>query len=246
MDPLIWILLITSIDGLLAFFGAITLIIKAKFRQRLLFVLVAFSAGVMTGSALLHLLSESIGVLEVDTAMLIFIVGFSTFFLVERLLHWHHCHTGKNCEVHTYSYLVLYGDGIHNFIDGLLIAAAFVTSIPLGLVVSLAILGHEVPQELGDFAVILHGGMKWKKALLYNFLSQLTAIVGGLVGYFMLSDQLHFLLLPFAAGGFMYIAASDLIPELHKEPKLGKAMQAFLFFVVGILLMLAVKVFAEV
>ena len=245
MHVLLWILLVTIIDGLVAFAGAFTLALRDKTVRKVLFALVAFSAGAMIGGGLLHLLAESFESLDVDSAMLIFIVGFSAFFLIERLLHWHHCHAGEKCKVHTYSYMILFGDGIHNFIDGLVIAAAFITDIHLGLITSFLIIGHEIPQEIGDFAVLLHGGMKKRKALLYNFISQLTAVLGGLVGYFWLTNELRIFMLPFAAGGFIYIAASDLIPELHKEPKLGRAMLAFMFFVIGVLLMLAIKIFAK-
>jgi len=246
MQTLIWILLMTAIDGIAAFAGAFTLALKGKTLQRILFGLVAFSAGTMIGGAFLHLLSESIeaGFFDIDAVMLIFIAGFSAFFLIERLLHWHHCHSGEKCEVHTYTYLVLFGDGIHNFIDGLVIAAAFLTDIRLGFITSFLILAHEIPQEMGDFAVLLHGGMKKQKALVYNFLSQLTAVIGGLVGYLFFSEQLRAFMLPFAAGGFVYIAASDLIPELHKDPKLSKAMAAFGLFIAGVVFMWAIKIMA--
>ncbi|MBN2517465.1 MAG: ZIP family metal transporter [Candidatus Altiarchaeota archaeon] len=244
MYELFWILLVTTLDGLVAFVGALTLGLSDKTLNRVLFVLIAFSAGTMISGSLLHLLSESFEALDVDTSMLLFIGGFSAFFLIERLLHWHHCHEGK-CDVHVYSYLILFGDGIHNLIDGLVIAAAFLTDISLGFITSFLILAHEIPQEFGDFAVLLHGGMKKTRALLYNFISQLTAVLGGLIGFFWFSEELRFLMLPFAAGGFMYIAASDLIPELHKEPKLSKAILAFMFFVVGVLLMLAIKIMAH-
>ncbi len=242
MEALVWILLVTFLDGLVAFAGAFTLALKDKTLRRVLFVLIAFSAGAMVGGSLLHLLPESFeGLGDVDLAMLIFIAGFSLFFIIERFLHWHHCHEEGVCKVHTYSYMVLLGDAIHNFIDGLVIAASFLTDFRLGLVSSVLILGHEIPQEIGDFAVVLHGGMKKTKALLYNFLAQLTAVLGGLAGFLWFNDQLKALMLPFAAGGFMYIAASDLIPELHKEPKLGKAVLAFCFFLLGVLVMLAIK-----
>ena len=241
---LAWILLVTFLDGLVSFFGAFTLALKEKTLQKILFILVAFSAGTMIGGSLLHLLPESFEALssDIDLAMMVFIIGFSVFFIVERFLHWHHCHGTGECKVHTYSYMILIGDGIHNFIDGLVIASAFVVDVALGFVTSFAIIGHEIPQEIGDFGVLLHGGMKKSKALLYNFISQLTAVVGGLVGFFVLSDQLRAYTLPFAAGGFMYIAASDLIPELHKEPNLGKSALAFAFFLLGVLLMLAIKI----
>jgi len=241
-----WILLVTILDGLFSFVGALTLTLKDKTIEKILFILVAFSAGTMIGGSLLHLLPEAFEALgDIDLAMLIFIVGFSGFFIIERFLHWHHCHTGHVCEVHTYSYMVLIGDGIHNFIDGLVIAAAFLTDINLGIITSILILGHEIPQEIGDFAVLLHGKMKKKKALMYNFISQLTAVLGGLVGYFALSESLRSVLLPFAAGGFMYIAASDLIPELHKEPKLSKFMLAFGFFLLGVAIMFGLKLLSQ-
>ncbi len=243
---LFWILLVTLIDGLAAFAGAFTLALKHKTLDTVLFVLVAFSAGTMIGGSLLHLLPEGFEALgDVDTAMLLFITGFSTFFVIERFLHWHHCHGTGECKVHTYSYMILIGDAIHNFIDGLVIAAAFLTDMSLGFVTSFMILGHEIPQEIGDFAVLLHGGMKKGKALLYNFISQLTAVLGGLVGFFLFTDMLRAVMLPFAAGGFMYIAASDLIPELHKEPDIKKALFAFVFFLFGVLLMFGMKIVAQ-
>jgi len=242
MQALVWILLVTLADGLVSFVGAFTLAFKEATVKKILFILVAFSAGAMIGGSLLHLLPESFEALghDIDLAMLIFIAGFSMFFVIERFLHWHHCHSGGKCEVHTYSYMVLIGDGVHNFIDGLVIAAAFVTDFHLGVATSIAIIGHEIPQEIGDFAVLLHGGMKKRKALFYNFVSQLTAVAGGLVGFFG-QEHLSAVMLPFAAGGFMYIAASDLVPELHKEPDLKKALVAFGFFLFGVLLMLAIK-----
>lgn len=246
MHTLIWILLMTALDGLLALLGAVTLIFKGKTLDKVLFSLVAFSAGTMIGGALLHLLPEAFEskIFDIDAAMLIFITGFSAFFLIERVLHWHHCHAEGKCEVHEYSYLILFGDGIHNLIDGLVIAAAFITDISLGFITSFLVMAHEVPQEIGNFAVLLHAGMKKKKALLYNFAAQLTAIIGGLIGFFFFSEQLRVFMLPFAAGGFVYIAASDLIPELHKEPRLGKAMGTFVLFIAGVTLMYLMKVFA--
>jgi zinc and cadmium transporter len=144
--------------------------------------------------------------------------------------------------VHAFTYLILFGDGIHNFIDGLVIAASFLVGIPFGIVTTLLILGHEVPQELGDFGVLLHGGFSKRKALGFNLLSQMTAVAGGIAG-FLFSGVAGFtsLLLPFAAGGFVYIAASDLVPELHKEKRLAKSMLYFAFFLIGIGFMLGIK-----
>jgi len=244
MDAILWILGFTFLDGLVAFAGALTLLLSEKTLKRTIYLLVAFSTGALMGGGFLHLLPESMESLGDDTAILILLFGFSVFFLMEKFLHWHHCHEGE-CKVHEYSYMILFGDGIHNFIDGLVIAAAFLTNIHLGIVTSFLILAHEIPQELGNFGVLLHGGMGKTKALLYNFFAQLTCVLGGIAGYFLPLGGFHVLILPFAAGGFIYIAASDLIPELHKEADIRKSMTAFLFFIFGVILMLAIKIIAH-
>lgn len=240
MNALVWILGLTFLNGLVAFVGAFTLVFNDRTLKRVLYLLVAFSTGVLMGGGLLHLLDESLETLPSDTALLIMIGGFSLFFLIERLLHWHHCHEGE-CDVHSYSYMILFGDGIHNLIDGLVIAAAFLSSTKLGLITSFLIIMHEIPQELGNFGVLVHGGMSKFKALFYNFLAQLTCVLGGVIGYLLPIEGFRVLMLPFAAGGFIYIAASDLVPELHKEADLKKSMTAFLFFIIGIGLMAVTK-----
>jgi len=141
----------------------------------------------------------------------------------------------------------LIGDAVHNFIDGIIIAVSFLVNINMGIVSTIAIIAHEIPQEIGDFGVLIYGGFTKTKALFFNFLSALTAIVGALFGYFLSTsiEEVIPFMLPFAAGGFIYIAASDLIPELHKEPDLKKAFASFCFFVIGIILMLLVKFIFE-
>jgi len=241
LDVLLWILAVTIIDGLVALVGGVSLFLKEKTLGKVIMILVAFSAGAMLSGGFFHLLAES---LESISAMLAFeylMVGFIAFFLIEKFLHWHHCHEGR-CDEHEFTRLVLFGDAVHNAIDGLVIAASFLVSIPFGIVTSLLIIGHEIPQELGDFGVLIYGGLKKSRALLYLLLVQLTAVIGGVVG-FLLADVegLTSFLLPFTAGGFFYIAASDLIPELHKETNLKKSMVSFAFFVIGVLFMLWVK-----
>jgi zinc and cadmium transporter len=208
--------------------------------------MVGFSAGALMGGAFLHLLPESLAETEAMTVGLFLLIGFSTFFIIERVLHWHHCHKGT-CEVHTLSYMNLTGDAVHNFIDGLIIAISYIADIRLGIVTTIAIIAHEIPQEIGDFGVLIYGGFSKSKALLYNFISASTAILGALIGYFLSATVTGIIpsILPFAAGGFIYIAASDLIPELHKEPDIKKSLVSFGFFVVGIILMFAVKIIFE-
>jgi zinc and cadmium transporter len=161
---------------------------------------------------------------------------------MERYRYWRHCHEG-GCEIHAFSYLNLVGDGLHNFIDGIAIAAAFIVSRNLGLVTTVAIILHEIPQELSDFGVLVYGGFSKKKALFYNFVSALTAMLGAVTGYFISGLALGSLnfILPLTAGGFIYIAASDLIPQIHKEKDLERSSWAFVAFLLGIILMALFK-----
>ena len=237
---LLWIILATVIDGLIALIGAFSLFIREKTLHKIVFVLVAFAAGALLGGAFLHLIAETVGTMENTALFLYVITGFCVFFLIEKFLYWHHCHEGV-CDVHPYTSLILIGDGIHNFIDGLIIAASFLVNPAFGVVTTIAIISHELPQELGDFGVLVHGGMSKNKAIFYNFISQLTAVVGGVVGFLVAGAWDFTPLLPFAAGGFIYIAASDLIPELHKEVDTKKSIGSFIFFLIGILFMLGIK-----
>jgi len=178
----------------------------------------------------------------VTNLFLMVLASFVMFFVLEKLL-WRHCHE-KACPIHIFAYLNLFGDGVHNFIDGLVMAGSFVVSIPLGLITILAIAAHEIPQELGDFGVLIYGGFKPRKALALNFVTALTAVAGGVSGYYFfpyLGGAMIFML-PFAAGGFLYIAASDLVPELHKEKSTVRTLLSFASFLVGIILMWAIKV----
>lgn len=238
-----WILTSTIIVSLLSLGGILTLTIKGKSLDTILFTLVGFSAGTLMGGAFLHLLPESLAKANSQNVFLYVIAGFVLFFLSERILYWRHCHR-EECPVHTFTYMNLLGDGIHNFLDGLIIAISFITEISLGLTTTFAIIAHEIPQELGDFGVLVYGGFSKSKALFFNLLSALTAVFGALLGYFLGSnvESIIIYLLPFAAGGFLYIAASDLIPELHKEPDMKKSIFSFLFFLLGIIVMWALKI----
>ena len=195
------------------------------------------------GGAFFHILPEALLDLSSLKVFITLLVGFSLFFLLERLILWHHCHDGV-CEVHPFTYLNLIGDSVHNFIDGFVIAASYLVDVHVGIVTTLAIIMHEIPQELGDFGVLVYGGLRPRRALFLNFVTALLAIAGAAAGYFM-SGMLHYSIhyvLPFAAGNFMYIAGSDLVPELHKEPKLSKALLAFLVFIAGLVLMAGLKI----
>jgi zinc and cadmium transporter len=242
MSTLLWIIAATAANSLVALAGAASLACSKETFDRIVHALVGFSAGSLLAGAFFHLLAESLEGMQVMNAFYLVFIGFILFFLMERFLHWHHCHDGK-CDVHAVSYLILFGDAIHNFIDGIIIAAAFVVGFGVGAVTTIVVISHELPQELGDFGVLVYGGLERKKALLYNFLAQMTSIVGGIVGFFLVAGTgLAIWLLPFAAGGFIYISASDLIPELHKQASLGKTLSAFAFFLLGIGFMVATKI----
>ena len=189
--------------------------------------LLGFSCGALIGGAFIHLLPESLEEMgQAYQAVLYYtIVGIIVFFIMEKFLYWRHCHEEK-CPIHTFVYLNLIGDGVHNFIDGMIIAGSFIISYSIGIATTFAVIFHEIPQEIGDFGVLVYGGLTKAKALAYNFVSALTAVAGSLVTYYLASyiQGMDTFLVPFAAGGFIYIAATDLMPELHKRSQAKESL----------------------
>jgi zinc and cadmium transporter len=235
--PFVWIFGSTFLISLIAFVGMVTLFFREALLKKILLALVALSAGALMGGAFLHLLPEAI---EKSTEVTMFgwaLGGFILFFLIEKVLHWHHCHEVRH--PHTFGYMNLIGDAIHNFTDGLIMAASFIVSVPLGIATTLAIAFHEIPQEIGDFGVLVYSGFRKFRALILNFLVALTVVFGGVVGYIISAyiEQSIVFLLPLAAGGFIYIASSDLIPEIRKIGEIKKSVLTFVVFLAGILLM---------
>lgn len=237
----IWFYAIGSVIlvSLASLVGIFTLSLKESILGKMLVYMVSFSAGAMMGGAFLHLLPEAVAeaggfTLEISFYVLL---GIIMFFMVEKFIHWRHCHipTSKT-HPHPFAYMNLFGDAVHNLIDGLIIGAAYIVSIPLGVATTLAVLFHEIPQEIGDFGVLLHGGFKKKRALFMNFLTALTAVIGAAVALIASAyiEGLTLFLVPFAAGNFLYIATSDLIPELKKECGIGKSAGQLLFILLGI------------
>jgi zinc and cadmium transporter len=246
MTPLFYILIATFIISLFSLFGIFILFLKDKILSRLLLVLVAFSAGALFGGAFFHLLPESIEAVESGDSLKIFgyaVLGFLAFYVLENFIKWHHHHQKDHPEIMPFSYLILISDSLHNFIDGVVIAAAFIVSVPTGVAAALAVALHEIPQEIGDFGILVYGGFKKIKALIFNFLSAAFAIVGGIVGFLIAEriDQSIIFLLPFAAGNFIYIASSDLIPEIKKKASFPASLVYFFVFASGILLMFVIK-----
>lgn len=240
---LLWILSATVLVSLISLIGVFTLGIRTKIFDKILVLLVGFAAGGLIGGAFLHLLPEAIEQCGCERVFFYTLIGFTFFFLMERYLYWRHCHNGV-CDVHVFTYLNLIGDGVHNFTDGLIIAASFVTDIRLGIVTTLAVIFHEVPQEMGDFGILVYGGFSKSRALLFNFICALAAILGAIIGYILsgIRQDISLFLISFTAGGFIYIAASDLLPELHKQKDTKRANLAFITFILGLVFMALIKI----
>lgn len=248
MPNLFWSLVAVAVVSGLSLVGAASFLVKEKFLSKLLLFLVSFSAGAMMGGAFFHLLPESLGKFDQPLVVFVFLLaGFSLFFLLEKVLRWRHCHD-NSCEEHRHlGWMNLVGDGIHNLIDGMIIFGAFLAGPQLGVPVTLSIISHEIPQELSDFGVLIYSGFSRMKALFYNFISALLSFAGVFLAFFLsdLNASFEKIFLPLAAGGFIYIAASDLIPELHQERRLGNSAVSFLFFLLALGFMLAVKIIGD-
>ena len=240
----IWLYSLISvfIVSILSLVGIITFAIKIQKLKKWLIFLVSFSTGALFGGAFIHLIPEAFHEYGHSVSISLFILlGILTFFVMEKFIHWRHCHvpTSKN-HPHPLGTMNLIGDCFHNFIDGLLIAGSYIASIPLGISTTLAVILHEIPQELGDFGVLIYAGFSKKKALFLNFLTALTAFLGVILALLLSNviPNLTSFLLPFTAGGFIYIAGSDLIPELKKSPKLKSSLLQLFGLCLGISLML--------
>lgn len=241
---LVQIVIATFVISLVAFVGILTLLLKEEWLNKILLVLVALSSGALLGGAFLHLIPESVTELGANiTVFLVIILGFCLFFILEQFLHWRHQHR-KEFTAKPFTYLILVSDSVHNFVDGLVIAASFLAGFSMGIATTLAVALHEVPQELGDFGALIYGGFSKFRAITFNYISALTAIAGGIIGYFtssIVSNNIIVYLLPFAAGNFIYIAAADLIPEIKHAVSFRRSLVHFCVFIIGIGVMLLVK-----
>ncbi len=239
-------LLAVLIVSLVSLAGIFTITINEKKLKNVLFIFVSFAAGTMLAGAFFDLLPEAAlvkGVLITDV-FLYALIGVIVFFVVESVIHLYHCHfLGDNHYVKPVTYLNLVGDGLHNFLDGIAIAVSFLTSTEIGIAVTLAVIFHEIPQEIGDFSVLLYGGFSKAKALGFNFLTALTAFAGAFFAYFFsiaLGPTLTAFLLAFSGGGFLYMAAANLIPEMHKEENFSKSLLQLIALLVGVVLIFAI------
>lgn len=257
MNMILWIIIFTLLGGCLSIVAAsVFLLVPDKHHERLLPHGISFALGALLGVAFLDLLPhmfEKAGDKQTEALLATLLAGILGFFLLEKLLLWRHCHA-QDCEAHTQPHehahahqpagtLIVLGDAIHNFVDGVLIAAAFLTDIQLGIVTSLAVTAHEIPQELGDFIILLQSGYSRGKALFYNMISSLGTLAGGLLAYFSLShlhDSLPYFL-AIAASSFIYVAVADLIPTLHKKTHARATLHQMLLILAGVLLIALVQ-----
>lgn len=241
----VWLYSLISvlIVSLISLIGIMSLPISTEKLKQLLIYMIAFSAGALFGDTFIHLLPEIVqekGFTFNISVYILFGIAFSLF--IEKIIHWRHCHLPiTKTHVHPFSLMNLFGDSVHNFIDGLIIGASYLVSIPVGIATTIAVVLHEIPQEIGDFGILIHGGFSKTKALFLNFITALTSIVGVIISLLLSSkvENITLFLIPFAAGSFIYIAGSDLIPELHKECNLKKSLLQLIFFIFGVLIMLS-------
>jgi zinc and cadmium transporter len=250
MPLLAWIIIFCLLGGLLSVLAAaLFLVLREPLRNHILPHLVSFATGALLGAAFLGLLPHALASVNSSDTHVIpmaVLLGLLGFFVLEKLVLWRHCHA-DHCEVHapdqrsrdhSTGAMILIGDSLHNFLDGILIAAAFLTDIHLGVVTSVAVAAHEIPQEVGDFAVLLHSGFSRRRAFLYNVLTSLTTVIGGMLSYFALQSMQAALpyILAVAASSFIYIAVADLIPTLHQRVEGKAALQQVVLIAAGILL----------
>lgn len=231
--------------SLVSFAGVFTLSLKEKVLRKYVFLLVSLAVGALLGDAFIHLIPEAFEMIENGTNVsLAIIAGILIFFVLEKFLHWHHHHVGEDDEesaaIHPVGHMILISDGVHNFIDGLIIGVSYLVSVEVGIATTIAVILHEIPQEISDFGVLLHAGYSKVKALWLNFLSALVAVLGAVVALIVgsSSELLTVWLLPISAGGFIYVALSDLIPELHKTKTVKYSILQVVAVLVGILAML--------
>ncbi len=241
---MIWAYTLVSVFvvSLISLVGVLSLVANKNWLQHILLYLVSFSVGALLGDVFIHIIPHIAEGRGFTFGMgLNFLLGIILFFIIEKFVHWHHCHKAEHThKIKPMAYTNLIGDGFHNFLDGVIIASSFMVSVPVGIATTIAVILHEIPQEIGDFGVLIYAGFKTKTALIFNFASALLAVIGAIVTLVVLQnvEGLETIMLAIAGGGFIYIAGSDLIPELHKEAcsRCGAFFQ-LMFIVFGMAIM---------
>jgi len=242
MNNLTSIIIFGLLMSIASLSGRIIMFFRKQTQTILLLPLIAFSAGSLIGGAFFLMIPAGLHSFDnIKTFFLYLIAGFSLFFILEQFLHVHHCKKAESDCRKPMSYLILIGGGLHTLVGGISIAGLFIIDFRIGFLAWLGAVFHEIPRGFGDFAVLVHSGWEKKRALLYNFFSSLTFLIGGLITYFISSKIDISFLIPFAAGNFIYIGATDLIPEVNKHTTLKNNVIHFLFFAIGIFLMFALS-----
>lgn len=240
MSVLVWIVVSGLAMSALALVGSVSTLLSESVFDRVVLPLVALAAGALLGGAMFHMLPASLEALGGGVSVFVWVVaGVFSFHVLEQYLHWHHCHRPVS-EHRPLGYMVLVADGLHNLLGGLAVGSAFVLDVQLGIVTWLVAAAHEVPQELGDFGILVHSGWSRRGALMYNVASALTFPFGGLIAYALAGSVDVAVLVPFAAGTFIYIALADLLPEITTAPAPGEKTLHTVSFAVGLALLLAV------
>jgi zinc and cadmium transporter len=242
------IVLATIIVSLISLIGILLLSLKKDTLDKLVFVILAFATGSLLAAAFFDLLPEALSGIQPESAFSLTLVGIILMFVLERLVHWHHEHHDHKEHEKPVAYMVLLGDGVHNFFDGVAIAASFIASPALGVTTTIAIILHEIPQELSDYTLLLYAGFSPKKAAWTNLLSGLTALLGAIMFYYSASlvDNIQYFGLAFTAGIFIYISCTDILPEMHKEEKRAKSMMQLAAIFAGILMIWAMTNYLHV
>jgi zinc and cadmium transporter len=249
ITPYLYAFLSVVAVSLVSLAGVFTLSLREAFLRKYIFILISLSVGALMGDAFIHLIPEALeSFANPALASMLVIAGIMAFFAIEKFFHWHHHgeDVGQPHGVHPLGKLILLSDGIHNITDGIIIGASFLVSVPVGIASTLAVVLHEIPQEVGDFAVLLHAGYSRAKALWFNFLSALTALVGVLIAWMIggAGESFNAWVLSLVAGGFIYIAIADLVPELHKTKEIKHSLAQIAVVIFGVLAMFAL-VFLE-
>lgn len=244
MSVLAWIIVSGLAMSFVALVGVFALAMREKSFRRLVIPLVAMAAGALLGGAMFHMLPEALALMDNPLLTFVWVVaGLFTFHVLEQFLHWHHCHRPVR-QHRPLGYLILAADGLHNLIGGVAVASAFIIDIRLGMVTWIVAVVHEIPQELGDFGILVHSGWSVRHALTFNVASALTFPVGGLIAYSLAGDLDMSILLAFSAGNFIYIATADLMPEITTAPEPKEKLLHSGAFALGLALLLVVAVVA--
>ncbi len=234
IDPLIWIIVGGILMSAIALIGALAVFIKPKTLDRILLLVVSVAAGTLLGGAFFHMIPEGARSMGVHAAGAWVVAGFTVFLGLEQFLHWHQSHRSEDEAVAPVTYLILIGDAIHNFIGGLAISGTFLVNPQAGIIAWIAAVAHEIPQEIGDYGILVHGGFSQRKALFWNYITALTFPLGGIIAYIASREIELGPLILFGAGNFLYIAASDLVPEIKSHKSLANAFGHYALFIAGV------------